>query len=252
VKVKRHLYQYTPAELREFRANVKTLRDQGLIPGKVNLTRANPRSVKGGKFLYEYINKYDDVISGKQTAVPLAKLENKANQRKLYETVKTGGIEPHVLVPHIKEEKVSVVGGVIKISHPKGIERLEIPIKYTNLNQYLKDLKAAEKAGILPELKGSHYYAFNMNGGQSHAIFRNIDELVKYLHEPKYKNIRRALRTKDPTEQLDTFRTLEIVKTTSPVWWNTKQKRDAAREERKRLARNKRRREARAAKRKKS
>lgn len=240
--------QYSPTELKDFRRKLSALKKQGLIGGKtVDVRSAKPNMLRGGKFLEEYIKKYDDVLSGKATAVPLAKLENRGRQRKLYETVSAGGIQPHVIVPHVKEESVSVSGGLVKISHPKGINRIEIPIDYNNLNQYLKDLRKAEKSGKLPELKGPHYYAFNLKGGQSHVIFRNIDELVNYLKNPKdnvsgsQRWVNRVLRSKDPKEQRDLFRNLEIVQTTQPAWWNTKQKRDAARADEKRIAKNKRR-----------
>ena len=239
--------QYTASELKEFRSQLSTLKKQGLVGGKVNTRTARPSDVRGGKPLREYVAKYDDVLSGKATAVPLARLGNKSQQRKLYETVTAGGISPHAIVPHAADEGVSVHSGVVEISHTKGIHRLQIPIDYKNLPQYLKDLKQAAKDGTIPELRGPHYYGFNLHGGGSHTLFRNMEDLLDYMRNPR-ENIsgsnrwlNSAIRSKDPKEMRDYFRNLEIVTTTEPVWWNRKEKREQAAKKKREQARNKRR-----------
>lgn len=209
------------SNLKEFRHKISALKKQGLIPankrtGKLPGAGARPTDLFGGKPLKDYVKKYDDVLSGKATAVPLSKLKSPTEARKKFEVTRAGGIKPSVLVPKGFDEKVEVRKGQIFTHHPKGVSSVDIPVEYKgDTRQFLKELKKYD----FPEMKGRHWYAFNFKGGGSKQVFRSMDDLVRYVEGQKSYGVRAAHRRGDTKWLREVVRSLEIVVTDDKRTW---------------------------------
>jgi hypothetical protein len=105
---------YSPSELRQFRKEIKVLRDKGII-GPTDLRTALPSWVRGGRPLKELVRDFRDVIKGEAEAIPTdalatTKLEKprKVYDRKVLTNYKTGKKTEFLVVPHFRNEVLSI------------------------------------------------------------------------------------------------------------------------------------------------
>jgi len=171
------------AFLRDFRKKVALLKKQGLVSAQVDARSAFPKWKSDGKSLKSLVAKYDDVVSGKVTAVKVKPEALKKFKAVGYETSKR-----RVLVPHDEGETAKLVaGGRIVIKNTSGIERVQIPVEYHNLEQYFSDIEKNSDLIDLMKYKnewwGFRYFAKNrgLNTGYANSseIYRNIDLLIE-------------------------------------------------------------------------
>lgn len=197
------------SDLRKFRTSVAILKKQGLISDtlangrKLDARSAYPSWKVKGKRLDTLIRKYDDVVSGKATAVKVSPAKAKAY-------AKTAGYErtgERVLVPHSRDESARANRmGEIVIRNKNGLERVQLPVEYHNLAQYLQGIKTDSKR--IDRMKGrNEYWGFRFFGNNSSEIFRNIDMLVDFVS--RYNDV---LAAKGRKKQQEVYRNLEIIK----------------------------------------
>jgi hypothetical protein len=194
--------------LRSFRRDIARLKQQGLIPGKIDARSVVPDQKVRGKKLSTYIRKFDDVLSNKQTAVKVPPQKLRAYRKAGKETA-----YGRVLVPHNATDKVSVERtGNIVITHASGIERVDLPVEFKNVKQFLRDAMA--KAPEINRLKRKEeYFAIRFKGGQRANAYGNIESLLQDL--AKYDAIQgRPSRV----DQEDFFQGLEIVRMSRPAY----------------------------------
>lgn len=167
----------TPSELKAFRHQVAILKKKGLI-SKTDARSAQPYWLRGGKRLDKTVADYDDVLSGKADAVKVEPKQLRQYRKAGYETIKD-----RVIIPHSATEKASITPkGVIKIRESKsGIQRVEIPIPYHNLEQFVRDGIAQGES--LNSLKGGgkRYWAYKFFGHNSYATYSDLDLLFQEL-----------------------------------------------------------------------
>jgi hypothetical protein len=175
--------------LREFRKAVSKLKKQGLVSKRLNVRKATPdKKVNGGRVkLSTLVKKFDDVISGKATAIKATK--SLSTYRKLgFETAKG-----RVIVPHTATEQVGITptGEIFTRQKGTGIRKIEVPVEYHKLDQYLVDILAnAEK--LNKRLDENEYFGFTYFGHRSTELYSNIEMLIAKIRE--YKSTREALR----------------------------------------------------------
>lgn len=189
------------------------------------------RRVVGGKTLREWSDKLDPVLSGKAAIVPVSKVKD-AKYRKTYERFK-GGKSEYLLVPHSADEAVRVKRGKIEIDHPSGFTRVQIPVEYRNLEQYLEDAKKLKY-----DRTGYKAYGFRFYGGSS-GTFSRLEDLFELLQH--YGLVEESIDEDDRKTQKDIYRNLEIVKIKSTAEWRKSSQRNlfAKREKAKRKRRRK-------------
>jgi len=193
--------------LREFRRAVSVLKKQGLLSGKttsgqkIDARSALPNWKVKGKKLSTLVKKYDDVVSGKATAV-------KVPPKTLAKFRKTGfeTANKRVLVPHSKSEIAKFKGGEVSISNPSGIERVQIPVEYHNLQQYLRDLRK-NKALINKMKRNNEYFGIRFFGGQRAMFYGNIEFLLDDLE--RYEDIQKVT---NKAQQAEIYQNLEIIR----------------------------------------
>jgi hypothetical protein len=166
----------TPAELKTFRHNVAILNKKGVLSG-TDARKAKPFWVRQGKRLDKLVESYDDVTSGKAEAVKVDAKQLRQYKKSGYETRKG-----RVIIPHAATERVSVTPkGHIKVKESKsGIKRIEIPIPFHNLEQWVRDGK--KQGEQLDSLKGGRpYWAYKFHGHNSYATYTRLDILFDEL-----------------------------------------------------------------------
>ena len=191
-------------ELRDFRAAIARLKQEGLISSRVNAAKAQPYTHVHGKSLRDILHSRDArlILEDKGTTIAASRVVDTQG----YKVTKQGDTA-RVIVPLNKDARVSVENKNIVIRHPGTtavIKRTKLPRK--NLTQYLTD---AEK---LPELKGRKWYAFYAFNGKSKAVFRSPDLLREYLS--KYRRISDSKK-----QEREFFRTFEIVEIEDRKTW---------------------------------
>jgi hypothetical protein len=188
------------SDLRKFRHDVARLKKLGLVSG------VDARSARPNKRLNRALDKYDPVLSGKASAVKLSPKEIKAYKSlgKPYEIAAPPGLPRRVIIPKEPDERVSVRGGKVVISHPAGIRRTILPVRYHDLEQYL-----AESAKSRPPLGPNEHFAFRFFGHRSHKIFRSMSSLVSYLQH--YESIFDAINDDDSEAMGELYQNLEIL-----------------------------------------
>jgi len=203
------------ANLRNFRKRVSVLKKQGLIPdrtargSKIDARSADPRyKLKGGKTLGSLVNKFDDVATGKATALKVSKEQVSRFKKAGYET--TGG---KVIVPHSATEKATVERGEVVIKSRSGIERIQIPIPFQNLTQYLNDIQK-DKARINAMKRRNEYFGFKFFGNNSSALYQDIGHAIEDL--ARYSAVA-AANTR--IKQQEIYRNLEIVRVARSANW---------------------------------
>lgn len=202
------------ANLKDFRHRVSVLKKQGLLPSKTQAGRpldaryADPRWKVKGKSLGSLVNKFDDVSSGKATALKVPQKTLRAYKKAGYET--SSG---RVIVPHSATEKATVRQGQIVVKSKSGIERVQIPIPFQNLEQYLTDIQKNQRLIDAMKKRGD-YFGFKFFGNNSSEIHSNIDSLIEHLRQ--YSTVQHA---NTRMKQQEIYRNLEIVRIRKDANW---------------------------------
>lgn len=199
--------QVPQSKLREV-ANV--LKREGIGAPIDTRKKINPTAIRGGKTLKEWAKKLKGVLSGNASIVKASQVKGQPGYKKLYERAKTTKGEL-LIVPHSPDESVRVQSGKVVITHPSGIERIQLPVPYHNLEQYLSD-----NHGKIGNATGNSRYAFRFYGGSS-GVFRDMDDLLDVLLH--YNAVEAAIDEDDRKLQRDMYRNLEIVRTFNTREW---------------------------------
>lgn len=194
-------------KLRAFRGQLAHLKRKGLLQG-IDARKAYPTDKHKGKYLATLIDRFDDVLSGKVTPIKLNPSQLRAYRKTGYSTV-----NDRVLVPHSLAETVTRSKGRIKITHKAGVERVQVPVEFHSLEQYLTDLKRKKKA--IRGLRGDkEYFGFRFYGNNSSDVYSDIDQAVRRLRS--YKAVKNAASNDD---QMEVYRNIEIITIKSPSLW---------------------------------
>jgi hypothetical protein len=184
------------------------LKKQGLLTGKtasgkkIDARSALPNWKIKGKKLSTLVKKYDDVVSGKATAVKVPPKTLKQFRKTGFETA-----NKRVIVPHSKGELAKLQQGQIAIRNKSGIERVQIPVEYHNLQQYLRDLRK-NKALINSMKKRRELFGIRFYGGQRAMFYEDINDLLNDLD--RYEDIQKYAQS--PSKGAEIYRNLEILK----------------------------------------
>jgi hypothetical protein len=203
------------ANLRDFRKRLSVLKKQGLIPAstargtKIDARYADPRyKLKNGKTLGSLVKKYDDVATGKATALKVSKKQVTLFKKAGYETA-----AGKVIVPHSATEKALVERGEVVIKSRSGIERIQIPIPFQNLTQYLNDIQK-DKARINRMKRRNEYFGFKFFGNNSSSLYQDIGHAIEDL--ARYSAVVAATSR---IKQQEIYRNLEIVRVARSANW---------------------------------
>jgi len=197
--------------LREFRRAVSVLKKQGLISGKtssgqkIDARSALPNWKVKGKKLSTLVKKYDDVVSGKATAIKVPPATLSKFRKTGFETA-----NKRIIVPHTKSEIAKFKGGEIAISNVSGIERVQIPVEYHNLKQYLQDIRK-NKVLINRMKRKSEYFGIRLFGGQRAVFYSDISILLDDLE--RYEDIEKIT---SKAKQAEIYQNLEIIRMNKP------------------------------------
>jgi hypothetical protein len=196
-------------DLRKFRHSVSVLKKQGLLPARassglpLDARSVTPKWKINGKSLGSIVNKYDDVTSGKATAIVVPPAKLKALRKAGYET--TGD---RVIVPHSATEKAGFIKGEVTIKNKSGIQRVQIPVEYHNLNQYLADIKKNSRE--IDRMKADNeYFGVRFYGGQRANFYADIESLMDDLS--RYEDLQKR---NSRAKQSEIYQNLEIIKIT--------------------------------------
>jgi hypothetical protein len=215
------------SDIKQFRRDFAALKRSGLLDKK--RTRAglvpDARSIKPGTKLNgvradTLVRRYDDVVSGKVTPlkVPPAKLKA---LRKVsgYETS-----QGRVLVPVSAGEKAVIERGEVVIKSKAGITRVQLPIEFHNLPQYLKSIQR-NKATLNDMKSKGQYFGFRFFGNNSSQLFRDIGQMSEFIQS--YGTI---INGKTKKRQNEIYRNLEIVTVERAADWTFPSERRSQRE----------------------
>lgn len=202
----------------------RVLKSQG-IGAPIDTRKAiQPGMIRGGKSLREWSDKLDPVLSGKAEIFRQSKTSEKG-YRKTYERAhvtdaRTGKVDDILIVPHSADERAALTpDGKIVISHPAGMERVQIPVEYHKLEQWLKD---ARHQKYLKE--GYQGFGFRLFGNSS-IYFRNIGQLwSKFI---AYESVQDAIHG-SKNEQREMYRNFELLRVTSHEKWEKQRQQNIA------------------------
>lgn len=213
---------------RTFRHSVSILKKQGLIPSSIDARSALPDQKSRGKKLSTIVRRFDDIISGKATAVKLPPAVLKQHRKSGDETA-----YGKLIVPHSATQKATVHGGHVVIKSRSGIERVQLPIEFKNVKQYLKDIQKHE--ADINRLKGpKEYFAIRFHGGQRANAYSSISQLLADLS--KYEAIQNS---RSRAKQLEFYKGLEIVRMSSSAHAKFERELEASKPARQKAARKK-------------
>lgn len=195
--------------LRDFRRKVSVLKKQGLLPSRSDSgSKLDARSVVPswkvkGKSLSTLVKKYDDVASGKASALPVSKSQLGSFRKAGFETA-----QGKVIVPHAATESARIIKGQVSIKNKSGMERVQIPLEYHNVPQYLRDLRKNRK--LINQMKrDNEYFGIRFYGGQRANFYSDINSLIREFS--KYDAVRQA---HSRFKQAEVYKHLEIIKFT--------------------------------------
>lgn len=188
------------------------LKKKGLLPArtqtgtKLDARSALPNWKVKGKRLDTLVKKYDDVASGKATALKVAPSELKKFRKIGFETA-----QGRVVVPHSKIETAKISKGQVAIKSKSGIERVQLPVEFHNLNQYLND--AEKNAALIDSMKkNNEFFGVRFYGGQRAKFYSSIHGLIENLKH--YESIKQYT---GKAKQLEIYQNLEVIKMTRPA-----------------------------------
>lgn len=195
------------SELRKFRSGVSALKKQGLIPHrldnslKLDARSALPSMKVKGKRLDTLVKKFDSITSGKATALPVPSKDLGKFRKAGFETA-----QGRVIVPHSATEKARLSKGEVTIRSSKGIERVQIPVPFHNLQQYLRDIKRNHRK--INALKHPReYFGIRFMGGQRANFYADIRDLIDDLN--RYQSVQEATHR---YKQEEVYQHLEILR----------------------------------------
>jgi hypothetical protein len=209
--------------LARFRRAVSILKKQGLIPKRIDARKAKPESKNyKGKTLASVVRKYDDIVSGKATALKVSPSEFRKLRKKYSTTQGT-----HVIVPHAATEKVSKRGREISIRATSGIERVQLDVPMKSIDQFLNDV-SKDHARIDAMKRKNEYFGVRLFGyTATTSLYSDIKLLIDSL-----RHYRTVLSSKSESLKLqrDYLQHLEIVRLSNLNKWEFPSERDANRE----------------------
>lgn len=176
---------------------------------KLDARSAQPKwKLPNGRTLQSVVNKYDDVISGKVTPVKVSPERAKQFRKAGFEVS-----NQRVLVSHSKNEKAVLERGEVVIKSTTGIERVQIPIPFHNLDQYLRDIAADSKRIDLMK-RSNEYFGFRFYGNNSATLYSSIGLAIEDLQ--RYNSV---LNANTRYKQRDVYKNLEIVRVGRKAPW---------------------------------
>lgn len=210
----------TPAELKQFRHKVAELKKKGLI-SKTDARSAKPSWIRQGKRLDRLVADFDDVLSGKAAAISVSDKDTRLYKKAGYE-VKHG----RVIIPHTATERVTLSHkGHIKIRDSvSGIRRIEIPIPFHNLKQFVED--GIKQGEMLDTLKGQRaYWAYKFFGHNSYATYTHLDLLFSELSEGTASglNLMDMARQETRQQQNEIYQNLTFFAVPSQTSWTRRE-----------------------------
>lgn len=196
-----------PVDLKQFRHAVAILKKQGLIQN-VDAKRAQPFWVRQGQRLSDTVKKYDDVVSGKLTAVKLPEKKTSDYRKAGYQISKG-----RIMVPHAAGETVKITPKKeIEIKHPSGMSRVKKAIPYQNLEQWLRDAK--NNPELLDAEKGDkEYFAYKFQGYNSYLPYPNAETMLDDLVNGSVSGLNMMDKARHSThkQQNELYQDLEII-----------------------------------------
>lgn len=198
-------------DIRQFRHAVSVLKQQGLISSRVDARSAYPNWKSNGIKLKTLVRKYDDIVSGKVTAVKVPEKKLRSFRGQGFETAKG-----RVLVGHGAGQTAKFEHGEIAVTHPSGIQEIKIPVKFHNLEQYLSEIR--DRASEIDRQKtGRQWFGFQFYGNNSTELYRNIDLMIERLRH--YESVERSIDKRSRTKQTDIYKNLVILKVPRAKDW---------------------------------
>lgn len=209
----------SPSELKDFRHKVGLAKKKGLI-SKIDARSARPEMMRQGNRLDKLVAKFDDVISGKAGAVEVSDKQLRQYRKSGYET-----IGKRVIIPHSATEKASITRkGYIQVKESKsGIKRVELPIPFHNLEQFVRDGEAQGR--VLDNLKGGRkYWAYKFNGFNSYSTYERLDLLFSELSEGTASglNLMEIAHEATPRQQKEVYQNLTFFAIPDYSSWPTR------------------------------
>jgi hypothetical protein len=206
-------------ELKSFRHSVSILKKKGLI-SKTDARSAQPYWIRGGNRLDKLVAKFDDVISGKVSAVEVSDKQVKQYRKAGFETFKN-----KVLIPHAAGERATVLKQgnikVQKIVKPEtGTRRIILPIPFHNLKQWIRDGKA--QGDMLDSLKGGRkVWAYKFMDNNSYATYEHLELLFEELSVGTASglNLMDKANTTTRKQQNEIYQNLALFAVPSQVDW---------------------------------
>lgn len=202
------------ANLKDFRHRVAVLKKQGLLPAKtsrgnkLDARSAYPSWKVKGKSLSSIVKKYDDIASEKSTAVKVPRKTLIAYKKAGYETA-----AGRVIMPHSATERAVRRGNDIVIKSKSGIERVQIPIPFHRLEQWLTDIQK-DKKRINRMKRRNEYFGFKFFGNNSSEIHSDIGHLIEQLQT--YSAVTNAVSR---MKQQEIYKNIEIVRISRSSSW---------------------------------
>lgn len=216
----------TGAQARAFRSQVSRLKKSGLIPKSVDARSASVETRVGKASLDSIVKRNQAVARGEKVAVKVPKNKLKAFREAGYKTSKGRVIYDVDESVQIKAKR----GGISRTSK-NGIERIEIPVPYHNLEEWIEAVKK-NRAAIDAMKKREEFFAFRFFGHNSSNAFGNITLLMKKWEQ--YESVTQA-EDGSRKKQAELFRNLEIVRVPRSEDFHAERKRDQAKRKKDRL-----------------
>lgn len=195
--------------LRDFRKRVAVLKKHGLLPvrsdsgSKLDARSVLPTWKVNGRKLETIVNKFDDVATDKATPVKASPAEIKKLRRV---GLIDQSIKGKAIVPHAANEVVRIKDGNIVKRNKFGMERVSLPVEFTDLKSKLRELRANAKE-INATKRRNEYFGIRFYGGQRANFYSSIQALINDLE--RYE----AFRVKTSrAKQQEIYKHLEILR----------------------------------------
>lgn len=223
------------SEIKQFRSAIARLKKAGLVhPG------IDARKVEPSRSLNSAIKKFQSVLRGNATVLPLKKNSSRAVNLTQAEAVKRNfqvaapiGLKRKIIVPHFPSEKVEVKGGSIQFSSAEGIRRLELPsVRTDTVRHFISDLKRSKVR--LPDRRKGEVFAARFFTGRTQT-YTSLHDLLDQLNV--YDSVVAAHGRKQTAEVIRNIEILTIPKADKETWEHERQKDKAVIRERKKAAR---------------
>src|SRR5574337_332248 len=198
-------------DIRQFRHSVSVLKQQGLISGRIDARSAYPSWKSNGVKLSILVKRYDDIVSGKVTAVKVPEKKLRSFRSQGFETAKG-----RVLVGHGAGQTAKFEHGELTVKHPSGIQEVKIPVKCHNLEQYLSDIR--DRAAEIDRQKtGRQWFGLQFYGNNSSELYRSVDQMIERLRH--YESVERSIDKRSRAKQTDIYKNLVILKVPRAGEW---------------------------------